>query len=53
MAPVKGSLSSTKLRERRLGLTIVHHLVELHGGTVWAESPGEEQGTTLIVNLPL
>ena len=36
-----------------LGLAIVHHLVELHGGTVWAESPGEEQGTTLIVNLPL
>ncbi len=36
-----------------LGLAIVHHLVALHGGTVWAESPGEGQGTTLIVNLPL
>jgi signal transduction histidine kinase/ActR/RegA family two-component response regulator len=36
-----------------LGLSIVRHLVELHGGTVRAESPGEGRGTTFIVNLPL
>jgi len=36
-----------------LGLTIVRHLVELHGGTVKAESPGEGQGATLTVRLPL
>ncbi len=36
-----------------LGLTIVRHLVELHGGTVHALSPGEGQGTTMIVRLPL
>jgi PAS domain S-box-containing protein len=36
-----------------LGLAIVRHLVESHGGTVHAESPGEEQGATFVVNLPL
>lgn len=36
-----------------LGLSIVRHLVELHGGTVTAESPGEGQGATFIVRLPL
>ncbi|HEY9612355.1 PAS domain S-box protein [Allocoleopsis sp.] len=36
-----------------LGLAIVRHLVELHGGTVQADSPGEGQGATFIVRLPL
>ncbi|WP_370569764.1 PAS domain S-box protein [Sphaerospermopsis sp. LEGE 00249] len=36
-----------------LGLAIVRHLVELHGGTVFATSPGLEQGATFIVNLPM
>jgi signal transduction histidine kinase/CheY-like chemotaxis protein len=35
-----------------LGLTIVRHLVELHGGTVWAESAGAEKGSTFFVALP-
>ena len=36
-----------------LGLAIVRHLVELHGGTVDAQSQGEGQGATFTVTLPL
>ncbi|AUT00838.1 histidine kinase [Nostoc sp. CENA543] len=36
-----------------LGLAIVRHLVELHGGKVYATSPGLEQGATFVVNLPM
>ncbi|HWO01569.1 MAG TPA: ATP-binding protein, partial [Blastocatellia bacterium] len=36
-----------------LGLAIVRHLVELHGGTVHAESEGEGKGATFVVRLPL
>ena len=36
-----------------LGLAIVRHLVELHGGTVKADSPGEGQGATFTIRLPI
>ncbi len=36
-----------------LGLAIVRHLVELHGGTVRAESEGENRGATFFVSLPV
>jgi signal transduction histidine kinase len=36
-----------------LGLAIVRHLVELHGGSVRAESEGESRGSTFTVDLPL
>ena len=36
-----------------LGLAIVRHLVELHGGTVSASSPGEGRGSTFTLRLPL
>jgi CheY-like chemotaxis protein len=36
-----------------LGLAIVRHIVELHNGTVRAESDGEDRGATLVVELPL
>jgi PAS domain S-box-containing protein len=36
-----------------LGLAIVKHLVEMHGGTVSASSPGSGQGAKFIVTLPV
>jgi signal transduction histidine kinase len=36
-----------------LGLAIVKHLVELHGGSVTAQSPGEGGGATFVLRLPL
>jgi signal transduction histidine kinase/ActR/RegA family two-component response regulator len=36
-----------------LGLSIVKHLVELHGGSVVAESDGKDSGSTFIVRLPI
>jgi PAS domain S-box-containing protein len=36
-----------------LGLSIVKHLVEMHGGRVHAASDGEDQGATFTVRLPM
>ncbi len=36
-----------------LGLAIVRHVVELHGGKVKADSPGENLGSTFTITLPL
>jgi PAS domain S-box-containing protein len=47
---------SVAIRSHRgmgLGLAIVRHLIELHGGTVTAESEGEDKGSTFVVRLPL
>ncbi|MFY9622165.1 MAG: PAS domain S-box protein [Pyrinomonadaceae bacterium] len=47
---------STATRSHRgmgLGLAIVRHLIELHGGTVTAASDGENRGTTITIHLPL
>ncbi len=47
---------STATRSHRgmgLGLAIVRHLIELHGGTVTAASDGENRGSTFTIHLPL
>ena len=36
-----------------IGLALVRHLAELHGGSVYAESAGEGKGATFVVKLPL
>jgi signal transduction histidine kinase len=51
-----GQADSTTTRRHGglgLGLAIVRHLVERHGGSVSADSPGEGRGATFTVGLPL
>jgi hypothetical protein len=45
--------SKTTRRHGGLGLAIVKQLIELHGGSVRAKSPGEGQGSTFVVSLPI
>jgi signal transduction histidine kinase/ActR/RegA family two-component response regulator len=49
----QGDGSSTRLHGGLgLGLSIVRHLVDAHGGTVCAHSAGEGRGATFVVKLP-
>jgi CheY-like chemotaxis protein/anti-sigma regulatory factor (Ser/Thr protein kinase) len=36
-----------------LGLAIVRQVIELHGGTIWADSAGPGQGATFTIDLPV
>ena len=36
-----------------IGLTIARYLTEAHGGRIWAESPGVDQGSTFTFTLPV
>jgi signal transduction histidine kinase/ActR/RegA family two-component response regulator len=51
-AQVDGT-SSREYHGLGLGLALVRHLVEAHGGSVWADSQGEGRGATFTVQLPL
>ncbi|HPV09036.1 MAG TPA: ATP-binding protein [Aggregatilineales bacterium] len=35
-----------------LGLAIAKHIVQLHGGTIWAEEPPNPPGARLVFTLP-
>jgi PAS domain S-box-containing protein len=47
------SSSTRKFGGLGLGLSIVRHLVDAHGGTVWAQSEGKGLGATFTVSLPI
>ncbi|HWN45280.1 MAG TPA: response regulator, partial [Thermoanaerobaculia bacterium] len=47
------STSTRKQGGLGLGLAIVRHLVELHGGTVEANNRSDEQGASFLVKLPV
>jgi two-component system, chemotaxis family, CheB/CheR fusion protein len=47
------SSSSKSTQGLGLGLSIVQTIVELHGGSVGAESGGEGLGTKVVIRLPL
>jgi PAS domain S-box-containing protein len=49
----RGKTSTTSVGGLGLGLAIVHRLVEMHGGTVRAESEGPGMGSTFVVELPI
>ena len=51
-AQVDGS-ATRKHEGTGIGLSLVHELVSLHGGRVWATSAGEGQGSEMHVLLPL
>lgn len=44
--------SNTAVRGTGLGMTIVHHIIEAHGGRIWVESL-KGHGTTVSLTLPL
>ncbi|HEY9846155.1 MAG TPA: ATP-binding protein, partial [Candidatus Caenarcaniphilales bacterium] len=45
--------STTSQTGLGIGLTVAHHIIELHGGRLGVESPGEGQGAIFTVTLPV
>jgi PAS domain S-box-containing protein len=50
---IQNSASSRRFGGLGLGLAMVRHIVQLHGGTVEARSEGEDRGSTFLLRIPL
>ena len=48
----ENTTSTRRYKGLGLGLSIVRHLVELHGGTVTVDSPGKDRGSVFLVQIP-
>jgi signal transduction histidine kinase len=46
------NLSTQKIKGTGLGLNIVRSIIEKHNGRIYAESKGEDKGSTFVVRLP-
>jgi signal transduction histidine kinase len=36
-----------------IGLSIARAMIEAHGGRIWADSPGLDQGSTFTITIPI
>jgi signal transduction histidine kinase len=46
------AISASDVSGLGLGLFITHTIVEAHAGKIWVESPGKNQGSTFVMELP-
>ena len=49
----QGDIAGVRAQGLGVGLAVVRHVVEMHGGSVHAHSPGKGRGATFVIRLPI